>query len=132
MVKSWALEVELMEEHNDDSDLDKPYAAIIKKNLSKKDRTGCAALRYAQSTICLRECFAKYLDDQTPTALHCVATKCCDRHPNDDFDLSQYFLGWMYTSEDAHTMPSTAPAKRKRTKLRDKALHKPSLKKLKK
>ncbi|KAG1765404.1 hypothetical protein EDD22DRAFT_845388 [Suillus occidentalis] len=104
MVETWALDVELMEEHTDDSDPDKPYAGILKKNSSKKDRTGCAVLRYAQSTTCLWECFAKYLGDQTPT-------------------------GQTHTSEDAQTMPST---KRKRTKLQDKELHKPLLAKLKK
>jgi hypothetical protein len=67
MVEMWALEVELTDEHDDHHDPDKPYAAILKKNSSKKDRTGCAALRYAQSTTCLREFFAKYLDDQTCT-----------------------------------------------------------------
>ncbi|KAG2058723.1 hypothetical protein BDR06DRAFT_968245 [Suillus hirtellus] len=44
MVETWALEVELMEEHNDDSDLDKPYAAMLKKNLSKKDQTGLCSV----------------------------------------------------------------------------------------
>jgi hypothetical protein len=63
MVEMWALDVELTEEHTDDSDPDKPYAGILKKNSSKKDRTGCAVLQYT----CFRECCAKYLGDQIPT-----------------------------------------------------------------
>jgi hypothetical protein len=37
MVETWALDVELTEEHTDDSDPDKPYAGILKKNSLKKD-----------------------------------------------------------------------------------------------
>jgi hypothetical protein len=37
IVETWALEVELTDEHDDHHDPDKPYAAILKRNSSKKD-----------------------------------------------------------------------------------------------
>lgn len=68
MIETWALEANLTDEHNDTNDPDKPYTiTALKKNPSKRDRTGCAVLRYVQSKTCLREFFAKYLNDQTPT-----------------------------------------------------------------
>ncbi|KAG2751384.1 hypothetical protein P692DRAFT_20847011 [Suillus brevipes Sb2] len=68
MIETWALEVNLIDEHNDTNDPDKPYTiTALKKNPSKRDCTGCAALQYVQSKTCLQEFFAKYLNDQTPT-----------------------------------------------------------------
>jgi hypothetical protein len=67
MVEPWGLELELTEEHDDVNDPDKPYVEVVKKNSSKQDRTGCATLRYIQSKMCLREFYAKYLHDETPS-----------------------------------------------------------------
>ncbi|KAG2110650.1 uncharacterized protein F5147DRAFT_651823 [Suillus discolor] len=123
MIETWALEVNLTEEHDDADDADKPYAITApKKNSSKRDRTGCAALQYVQSKMCLREFFAKYFNDPTPTgsnffsSLHYVTAKCCNRHPDSGFNLSTYFLGSMHSfnsASDRIDPSSTAPAKRK-------------------
>lgn len=75
MVEPWAFKVELTDEHDNTNDPDKPYAGVVQKNSSKQDHTGCAALRYVQLKTCLREFFAKYLHDETPsgdvTQLNC-------------------------------------------------------------
>ncbi|KAG1891422.1 P-loop containing nucleoside triphosphate hydrolase protein [Suillus subluteus] len=136
MVEPWALELELTDKHDDDNDPDKPYAGVIKKNSSKQDRTGCAVLRYIQSKMCLREFYAKYLRDETPAgdieqphplfdftdafplALHYISQYCCDRHSsNHDFNLSQFFLGPMYTGGIVAT--TSQPMKHRRNQLRD-------------
>jgi hypothetical protein len=67
MVKPWALELELTDEHNDINDPDKPFAGVTNKKSSKQDHTSCAALRYIQSKTCLGEFYAKYLHDETPS-----------------------------------------------------------------
>lgn len=78
MVETWALEAELTEEQIMSNDPDIPYSGTLKKNSSKKDRTGCAALRYVQSATCLREFYAKYLGDQTPTGNVFCSLECRD------------------------------------------------------
>ncbi|KAG9310628.1 hypothetical protein JVU11DRAFT_9196 [Chiua virens] len=68
MVEPWALNSELTSVEGDEqsSDPDRPYAGTVKKTSSKQDRTGYASLRFVQSETCLREFFAKYLNDRSP------------------------------------------------------------------
>ena len=67
MVEPWALELTLVGEDGQISDLypDRPYVGIVKKTSSKLDRTGYAYLRFAQSKTCLHKLFAEYLNDQS-------------------------------------------------------------------
>ncbi|KIJ12601.1 hypothetical protein PAXINDRAFT_14523 [Paxillus involutus ATCC 200175] len=110
---------------------DKPYAGTVKKSSSKQERTGCAALHLIQSTTCLRQFFALYLDDQSSQATTFIAPWCCDRHNNTSFDLSTYFLGSQYTGISALEDLATDPSK-KRPRNRYQAMdeHWPLLKKL--
>ncbi|KIJ57646.1 hypothetical protein HYDPIDRAFT_34911 [Hydnomerulius pinastri MD-312] len=118
MYEPWVLEHSLDGDEPDASDPDKPYAGTLKKNSSKQDRTGCAALRFAQSAKCLREFLANYLNDCSPTALSHTTMWCCDRHDDPTFDLSDFFLGDLYTGNtDTEKPPAT---KRKRKTLRPK------------
>jgi hypothetical protein len=111
MIEPWALESSLGEDDQDTDgptdDPDRPWAGTVKKNSSKQDRTGLAALRFAQSEVCLRQFLGEYLDDQSPggdsghSDGNSILTKliaslytapwCCDRHEN-TFDLSFFFM----------------------------------------
>ncbi|KAF9234844.1 P-loop containing nucleoside triphosphate hydrolase protein, partial [Melanogaster broomeanus] len=82
MVEPWVLELpaSLGDDDSDANDPDRPWAGAVKKNSSKQDRTGLAAIGFIQSRTCLRQYLAKYLDDQSPGALLYTALWCCDRH----------------------------------------------------
>ncbi|KAF8834573.1 hypothetical protein BDN67DRAFT_873768, partial [Paxillus ammoniavirescens] len=97
MLEPWTLELNLVDNDRDMMDPDRPYVGMVKKNSSKQDRTGCAALRFAQSQSCLHKFLAEYLDDQLPEALLYTVPWCCDRHEDSGFDLSTFFHGKIYT-----------------------------------
>ncbi|KAF9219319.1 hypothetical protein BS17DRAFT_717772, partial [Gyrodon lividus] len=65
MAEPWAFGTSLDDKPFDRMDPDKPYAGTVKKSSSKQERTGCAALHLIQSTTCLRQFFALYLNDQS-------------------------------------------------------------------
>ena len=67
MVKPWAFELQLEQNKLDTGNPDKPNVGTIKKNSTKQERTGCAAIQFVQSKTCLREFLATYLNDQTPS-----------------------------------------------------------------
>ncbi|KIJ04274.1 hypothetical protein PAXINDRAFT_183194 [Paxillus involutus ATCC 200175] len=113
MIEPWALESSLGEDDQDTDgptdDPDRPWAGTVKKNSSKQDRTGLAALRFAQSEVCLRQFLGEYLDDQSPGG--------DSGHSDGNSDV-----------EDE--VASTNPAKRKRNQLRAMVERQPLLDKL--
>ncbi|KIJ06385.1 hypothetical protein PAXINDRAFT_48851, partial [Paxillus involutus ATCC 200175] len=67
MVEPWALELQLENNDFNSGDPDRPNIGSVKKNSSKQERTGCAAIQFLQSMSCLREFLATYLNDRTPS-----------------------------------------------------------------
>ena len=67
IVEPWVFGLQLDDNVLDSSNPDRPIISTIKKNLSKQERTGRAAIQFVQSKTCLREFLAMYLDDQTPS-----------------------------------------------------------------
>ena len=114
MYEPWAVTL-VTEGSSDAVDPDRPFAGIIKKNSTKQDRTGLATLKFIQSSTCLRAFFARYLGDDSPTGFLVILNRfvryhslipyvaqdfsthwCCDRHPENGFDLSSFFPGPIY------------------------------------
>lgn len=73
MVEPWALDLSL--DGVNTTDPDRPYAGVVKKNSSKRDRTSIASLQFAQSQSCLREFFARYLGDKSQEGQY--SPYCC-------------------------------------------------------
>ncbi|KAF8834599.1 hypothetical protein BDN67DRAFT_985204 [Paxillus ammoniavirescens] len=68
--KPWALESSLGKDDQDTDDPtdnhNRPWTGRVKKNSSKQDHTGLAALQFAQLEVCLWQFLGEYLDDQLP------------------------------------------------------------------
>jgi len=64
LVEPWVLRLAINDAGSDDPD--RPFSGTVAKNSSKQDRTGYAAIRFAQSETCRRVFLSKYLDDETP------------------------------------------------------------------
>ncbi|KAF8871288.1 P-loop containing nucleoside triphosphate hydrolase protein [Infundibulicybe gibba] len=84
------------------------------KNPTKQERCSIASLKLVQSAECLRQQFARYFNDNCPTALEFTGRWCCDRHVGNGFDLAQLFLGPIFTGDE----PPPSIPKRKRIKYR--------------
>lgn len=65
LVEPWVLQLAVDNHDVGSDDPDRPLAGTVVKNSSKQDRTGHAAIRFAQSETCRRVFLSKYLDDKT-------------------------------------------------------------------
>jgi hypothetical protein len=71
LYEPWALTADLSvlsSSAQDPDDPDRPLQAITKSS-KKPERTGVAMYQLVQSTLCIRNFFAEYLSDKTPTGI---------------------------------------------------------------
>ncbi|EPQ53881.1 P-loop containing nucleoside triphosphate hydrolase protein [Gloeophyllum trabeum ATCC 11539] len=122
MTEPWALNVKLpqlapgslISDCGDNEDMDTPASPTA---AGKEGRVGKAVIRYVQSKTCLRAFWAEYLGDTSPIALNYSKKYCCDRHDDNEFDLSRFVPGEVW----APSKVTKGNAKRKRSpKLRRK------------
>ncbi|KAJ7078344.1 P-loop containing nucleoside triphosphate hydrolase protein, partial [Mycena epipterygia] len=129
MVEPWVPQTDLSNSPIDPNDPDRPLsdAGITKKNPTKQERTGRAAIHFATSDKCQRILLAEYYQDRTAEALEYTGRWCCDSndHLGNTFALERIFLGPVYVEP----MIKAVKRKRKTTVYRPKK-ERPELEKL--
>ncbi|KAF9486495.1 P-loop containing nucleoside triphosphate hydrolase protein [Pholiota conissans] len=91
--EEWALNIK-EDEYPEGIDPDRPRADL-RSNSRAQERAPLSGIRLAQCTICLRQFYADYLNDQTAAAMEYTGPFCCDRH-NDGFDLQAFLPGILF------------------------------------
>ncbi|TRM66783.1 P-loop containing nucleoside triphosphate hydrolase protein [Schizophyllum amplum] len=96
-VDPWVDDIDLTELEEDARvDPDFPVGRSLTKKSSARERAGYASVHIAQDdTLCIREYFARYLNDETSEALEYTTPFCCTRH---GLDLSSALPQPLYTA----------------------------------
>jgi hypothetical protein len=138
MYEGWVEDLDISditaEERQEDPD--RTFFLSHKKNTTKKDRAGIASITCIQSEECIRRIFAVYLNDTTPEgssvqfddslsnnllALLYSSPWCCDRH-SDNFSLSSFFSGPIYTGNETKVKPPRSKSAKNRPVVQRKPL----------
>ncbi|KAF6761994.1 II DNA helicase [Ephemerocybe angulata] len=84
-------------------DPDQPHSGNLTDKSKKEQRIGVGMAKIVQSTVCLRELFAKANGDTTENALKYTGRFCCNRHPGNSFRFGAFFPGKMlYQQPETH------------------------------
>ncbi|KAK7034169.1 P-loop containing nucleoside triphosphate hydrolase protein [Favolaschia claudopus] len=103
MAEPWVYTASLDAVDSSSDDPDRPISGRLIKNSKKPERAGLAVVLYVRSSTCLREMFARYLNDRSRDALKITTDWCCDQ-PHDteiQFDKRSFFPGrFIYEEKD--------------------------------
>lgn len=67
MVEPWVYEINLAEIPNKINDPERPLSLETKKQPTKRDCTCFGSVQFCQTSMCLRQFFGNYLDDDSPS-----------------------------------------------------------------
>ncbi|EEB92632.1 hypothetical protein MPER_08829 [Moniliophthora perniciosa FA553] len=96
-------------------DPDRPRAPLKEKS-TRQERAPYSMVSMMQSCRCIRELYAKYLDDKAENALFYNGSHCCDRH-DDGFNLQTWIPGKILTRVPEAQVEATKTTERNKYRM---------------